>query len=104
MDSSLINALLTGGGGGVVVLAVIVVLFVTGKIFSKGVVDDLKAENAELKAAVAAERAKADTAVAGNSSMRDVFEAIRLGRDLGSQGSGGAVHGHEHPPLPGAAS
>ena len=100
MDSSLIGPLVTGGG----FAGVIVILFVTGRIFPKGVVDDLKAENAELKAAVASERARADTAVAGNASMRDVFEAIRLGRDLGPPGSAGAVPGHGQPPLPGAAS
>jgi hypothetical protein len=96
VDSSLIAPIITGSG----VAGVFCVLFITGRIFSKGVVDDLKAELAEYKAAVAAERVRADTAVAGNSSMRDIFEAIRLGRDLGDGSQ--AVPQPERPQLPGA--
>jgi len=78
MDSTLVT-LLTGAG----VAGVFCVLFVLGIIFPRTVVNDLKAENAELKAELEAQRDRADTAVAAASATRDILTAIQVGRSLG---------------------
>ena len=76
--------LLTGSG----VCGVFCVLFIIGWIFPKGVVDDLREENRELKEALEAERDRANTAVAAASATRDILAAIQVGRDLTSGTSG----------------
>jgi hypothetical protein len=78
MDTSLAT-ILTGAG----VAGVFCILFIAGMIFPRAVVIDLKTEVAELKQALAAERERADTAVAGASVTKDVLAAIQIGRDLG---------------------
>lgn len=82
-DSALVT-LLTGTG----VCGVFCVLFIIGAVFPRSVVTDLKAENAELKASVEAERERANTAVAAASATRDILAAIQIGRELkaGSDG------------------
>jgi hypothetical protein len=81
MDSSLTLILINAGVAGV-----IVVLFITGIIFPRSVVTDLKAEITELKETVAAERDRADTAVAAAQATRDILGAIQIGRELQSGG------------------
>lgn len=76
-DSALVT-LLTGSG----VCGVFCVLFIIGAVFPRSVVTDLKAENAELKASVEAERERANTAVAAASATRDILAAIQIGREL----------------------
>jgi hypothetical protein len=78
MDSSLVLPLITGSG----VAGVFCVLFVIGWVFPRQVVNDLKAENAELKEAVQAERGRADAAVAAASATRDILAAIQLGQHM----------------------
>ena len=76
-DSALISILSSAGVAGV-----FCVLFVTGLIFPRPVVTDLKAEVAELKQALEAERDRANTAVAATSTTRDILAAIQLGQHL----------------------
>jgi nitrogen regulatory protein PII-like uncharacterized protein len=76
-DSALIN-ILTGAG----VAGVFCVLFIVGLIFPRPVVSDLKAEIAELKQALQAERDRSDTAVAAASVTRDVLSAIQVGQQM----------------------
>jgi len=78
-DSTLVT-ILTGAGA----CGVFCVLFVTGLIFPRPVVSDLKAEIAELKQALEAERDRANTAVAATSTTRDILAAIQLGQHLGT--------------------
>ena len=78
-DSTLVT-ILTGAGA----CGVFCVLFVTGLIFPRPVVSDLKAEIAELKQALEAERDRANTAVAATSTTRDILAAIQLGQHLGA--------------------
>ena len=78
-DSALITTL-TGAG----VAGVFCVLFILGFVFPRQVVTDLKAEIAELKEAVEAERDRANTAVAAASATRDLMAALQLGRSLTS--------------------
>ena len=79
MDSGLVT-ILTGAG----VAGVFCVLFVLGAIFPRPVVSDLKAEIAELKQALEAERDRANTAVAATSTTRDILAAIQLGQHMQS--------------------
>ena len=79
MDSGLVT-ILTGAG----VAGVFCVLFVLGAIFPRSVVSDLKAELAELKQALEAERDRANTAVAATSTTRDILAAIQLGQHFGT--------------------
>jgi Na+-transporting methylmalonyl-CoA/oxaloacetate decarboxylase gamma subunit len=79
-DSALISVL-SGSG----VAGVFCVLFITGLIYPKSVVTDLKEENAELKQAVAAERDRADTAVATAQSARDLMAALQAGIRMAQQ-------------------
>lgn len=75
MDSSLAT-ILTGAGA----CGVFCTLFVLGLIFPRQVVTDLKAEVAELKAALASERDRADAAVAAASATKDILAAIQFGQ------------------------
>lgn len=77
MDSALMS-ILTGSG----VAGVFCVLFIIGVIYPKGVVADKDEEISELKAALAAERSRADAAVAAASATRDILAAIQVGRGL----------------------
>jgi len=77
VDSTLWNVLTGAGVAGVFCLA-----FMLGLIFPKSYVDDLKEENRELKAANAAERERADAAVAAARATRDLMTAIRYGSEL----------------------
>lgn len=81
MDSALITVL-TGAGA----CGVFCVLFIIGAIFPRPVVTDLKAEIAELKAAVAAERQRGDVAVAAASATRDVMAALHASRQSAGTG------------------
>ena len=76
-DSALISILTSAGVAGV-----FCILFITGLIFPRPVVTDLKAEVAELKQALEAERDRANTAVAATSTTRDILAAIQLGQHL----------------------
>ena len=78
-DSTLVT-ILTGAGA----CGVFCVLFVIGAIFPRSVITDLKAELAELKQALEAERDRANTAVAATSTTRDILAAIQLGQHLGA--------------------
>ena len=78
MPDSALLGLLTGSG----VAGVFCVLFVIGAIFPRSIVTDLKAENADLKAAVEAERDRANASVAAASATRDILAAIQIGREL----------------------
>jgi hypothetical protein len=79
VDSALWNVL-TGAG----VAGVFCLLFVLGLIYPKGVVDDLKEENKELKEALSAQRDRSDSAVTAASATRDILAAIKYGRELTS--------------------
>lgn len=76
-DSALLSVLTSAGVAGV-----FCVLFITGLIFPRSVVGDLKEENRELKAALEAERDRANAAVTAASTTRDILTAIQVGRDL----------------------
>lgn len=78
MPDSTLLTILTGAGA----CGVFCVLFIIGAIFPRSVVADLKAENAELKQALEAERDRANTAVAATSTTRDILAAIQLGQSL----------------------
>jgi len=58
------------------------VLFIIGAILPRSVVADKNAEIAELKEALAAERDRANSAVAATSATRDILAALQIGRDL----------------------
>ena len=75
---TLVN-ILTGAG----VAGVFCVLFILGLIFPRSVVTDQKAEIAELKQALEAERDRADAAVAAASATRDILAAIQYGKAIG---------------------
>ncbi len=79
MDSALVSVLSSAGVAGV-----FCVLFVFGLIFPRSVVDDLREENRELKAAVESERDRANAAVTAATATRDILAAIQYGRDLTS--------------------
>ena len=80
MDSSLALPLVSAGTAGV-----FCVLFITGLIYPRSVVTDLKAENAELKRQLEAERERANTAVSGIAATTDVVRAIQAGIHLGTR-------------------
>lgn len=84
MDTSLVVPLITGSG----VAGVFCVLFVLGLVFPRPVVTDLKAEIAELKQALAAERDRNGAAVAAASATKDILAAIQLGREIGHERAG----------------
>lgn len=83
MDSSLAS-LLAGAG----VAGVWVICFVLGLVYPKSVVNDLKAEIAELKAALKARTDAADAATTAAMATRDILSAIQLGRDIGHEHTG----------------
>jgi hypothetical protein len=83
-DSALISILTSAGVAGV-----FCVLFICGLVVPKFIVDDLKAENAELKEALEAERDRANASVAGASATRDILAAIQLGRSIAAPPGGG---------------
>jgi hypothetical protein len=84
LDSTLITPIVTGGG----VAGVFCILFVLGAIFPRAVVTDLKAEIAELKAALAAERETSKASITAASATKDILAAIQLGRDIGHEKAG----------------
>lgn len=83
MDSQLVGILINAGVAGVFAC-----LFVLGLVVPRSVVTDMKAEIAELKQAITAERDRADAAVAAASATKDILTAIQLGRDLGKARDG----------------
>lgn len=74
-DSALVT-ILTGTG----VCGVFCVMFIIGLIYPRSVIADRDAEIAELKQALAAERDRANAAVAAATTTRDVLAAFQLGR------------------------
>jgi len=78
LDAALLSVL-TGSG----VAGVFCALFVFGRIFPASVLTDLRAENTELKAALKAERDRADAAVAAAQGTRDILAALQAGARLG---------------------
>ena len=80
MDSSL--ALLLANAG---IAGVFCVLFITGLIYPRSVVTDLKAENAELKRQLDAERDRASTAVTAITATTDVVRALQAGIHQGTR-------------------
>ena len=72
MDSTLVSVLINAGVAGVVV-----VMFILGLIVPKAILTDRKEEIRELKAALAAERQRADAAVAAAATTRDILLALR---------------------------
>ena len=83
-DSALLSILSSAGVAGV-----FCVLFICGLIVPKFVVDDMRAEITELKAALEAERERASASVAAASATRDVLAAIQLGRSIGAKAADG---------------
>lgn len=77
MDSTLVNVLIGSGACGVFCL-----LFVLGLIVPKNVYDDLREENAQLKAERKAERDRADAAIAAVEASKNVLAAFQAGRAL----------------------
>lgn len=80
-DSTLVT-ILTGSG----VCGVFCLLFIFGVIYPRGVVEDLREENKELKSAVEAERDRANAAVTAATATRDILAAIQYGRNLTGPG------------------
>lgn len=80
MDSTLILPLITGSG----VAGVFCVLFILGLVYPRSVVSDKDRQIAEITADRDAQRLRADTAVAGNTAMRDIVAALREGLEMGS--------------------
>jgi len=79
-DSALLSILSSAGVAGV-----FCILFIVGLIHPRTVVTDLKAEVAELKEALEAERDRANTAVAAATATKDILTAIQVGRSLGTR-------------------
>lgn len=79
MPEAALLSVLTGSG----VAGVFCVLFVLGWIYPRSVVEDLRAERAELNKRVEAERDRADAAVTAAQASRDVLQAIQAGIGLG---------------------
>lgn len=88
MDSTLAS-LLAGSG----VAGVFCILFIIGFIYPRTVVADKNTEIAELKAALAAERARADTSVAAADATKTVMAAIQLGQQISAPGGPVAAGG-----------
>jgi hypothetical protein len=78
LDSSLL-AILTGSG----VAGVFCILFITGIVFPRSVVEDLKEENRVLRGQVEAERDRANLATSTAATTRDVLAALRDGLEIG---------------------
>jgi hypothetical protein len=77
IDSGLVT-ILTGAGA----CGVFCVLFIVGLVFPRQVVTDLKAEVAELKAALEAERAASAASVTAAAATKDILAAIQLGQGM----------------------
>ena len=75
MDSALIIPLVSAGTAGV-----FCILFICGLIYPRSVVADKDKRIAELEAALAAERGRADISVAAATASRDVLAAFQAGR------------------------
>jgi hypothetical protein len=84
VDSALVSVLSSAGVAGV-----FCILFIFGVILPRGVVDDLREENKELKSALESERDRANAAVTAATATRDILAAIQYGRDL--------TTGHDRP-------
>lgn len=69
------------------VLGVAAVLLALGYIVPRPIVNDLKAENHELKAALQAERDRAYAAVTAAVITKDILAAIQIGQNI-TQGKG----------------
>lgn len=74
---------LAAGGG---VAGIFCVLFITGYIFPRSVVSDLRTEIDQLKAERTAERERADAAVAAAEATKDVMRALLQSRGRVSTG------------------
>ena len=79
LDTALASILTSAGVAGVFCIC-----FILGLIYPRAVVEDLKAENKELKDALTAERDRADSAVAAASATKDILAAIQIGRSIGA--------------------
>lgn len=75
MDTAIITILAGAGVAGVWVLS-----FLTGWCYPKSVVADLKAENAELKQALAAANDRANAAASAQVTVKDILAALAFGR------------------------
>lgn len=82
MPDALINVLINAGVAGV-----FVILFLTGLIFPKPVVDDLRTERDAARQEALAERTRGDAAVAAAQASRDVFAAIQAGMGISAPSS-----------------
>jgi len=78
LDAALLSVLTSAGVAGV-----FCVLFVTGLVYPKPVVTDLKAEISELKRDRDAQRERADVAIAAAQGTRDILAALQAGARLG---------------------
>jgi hypothetical protein len=87
VDSALTTVLVNGGAFGVVLVVIIL-----GLLVPRWVVNDLKEENAELKATVKAERDRADAATTAAQGSRDVIAALQSGLQIGMREG---AHGSE---------
>ena len=76
-DSALLSILSSAGVAGV-----FCILFITGLVFPRSVLADLKEEIGEMKEALEAERDRANTAVAAASATRDLLAAIQIGQNM----------------------
>ena len=79
MDTALIGILEKLGAGA----GIIVVLIILGLLVPRWVVNDLKRENADLKAALKTERERGDANVAALQANRDAISALRAGIQIG---------------------
>ena len=84
MDSALLSVLSSAGVAGI-----FCILFVIGAIVPKFVIEDQRAEIAELKEALEAERDRANASVAAAAATRDILAAIQLGRSIGTKAADG---------------
>ena len=79
MDTALIGILEKLGAGA----GIIVVLVILGLLVPRWVVNDLKHEIKDLKAALKSERERGDAAVAAMQASNDVLRAVRTGVQMG---------------------
>jgi hypothetical protein len=77
LDSTLVDLLLKAGIPGVVLLMILL-----GWLVPKWAYDDVRAERDELKAENAQLRAAAGASVTGLTATRDILAAIQYGHDL----------------------
>jgi hypothetical protein len=86
-DSTLANILINAGVAGV-----FIILFLTGLVFPRSVVDDLRTERDAARQEALAERERGDAAVAAAQASRDVFAAIQAGMGIATPISRPRVH------------